>query len=182
MTQTLRRERRQKFEQIIRQSEFYREGKLRWKEFYLENETLQLAEQLAIAAESQSEARQGEENVELFRGDFHEYPEHLWKVAEVLRDTWKFVLPAKPQKGKGKGPYSFFVMQMEDLKLACGEFGEDVLKKVYTDWKAGFKDGLAPYTVAQPGSLVNMARAKALELRQGKSDKPSVTSMIETIS
>jgi hypothetical protein len=157
---TLRRERRARFEQIL--SAF--DDKLSRAEIEA------TAELLADASESRTERKtdeaQGEYNVELFRGDWRQYPEHLHKIAEVLRDTWKFVLPEKPKKGEGKGQYKFYVMAMDALKQACAEFGENVLIQVHTDWRAGFKGGIAPYTVAQPSSLVNMANAKARELRE----------------
>lgn len=162
---TLRRERRTKFEAILSAL-----GKL------TQAEVESTAELLADAAESRTERKteevQGEYNVELFRGDWREYPEHLHKIAEVLRDTWKFVLPEKPRKGEGKGKYKYYVMAMDDLKQACAEFGADVLVQVHADWKAGFKNGLAPYTVAQPSSLVNMALAKARELREKVNSTP----------
>jgi len=60
---------------------------------------------------------------------------------------------------------------MEAIKQSCAEFGADVLVKVHADWKAGFKNGLAPYTVAQPTSLVNMCAAKARELREAPEQK-----------
>jgi len=161
--QTLKRERRQKFEVIL--SAF--SDKLSRAEIE------STAELLADAAESRSEKKtdepQGEYNVELMRGDWREYPEHLWKYAENLRDVWMFRLPAKPQKKSEKGQYKMWCMMLEELKEACGEFGADVLTKVHTDWRAGFKGGIAPYTVAQPSSLSNMARSKARELRDGLS-------------
>jgi len=168
MTLTLTRERRKKFEAIICQSEIYMQCRLGIDELALELE--ELVNKLAEAAESRTERKtdeqQGEYNVEVFRGDWRQYPEHLHKIAEVLRDTWKFVLPDKPNKGEGKGKYKYYVMAMDDLKQACAEFGADVLVQVHADWRAGFKNGLAPYTVAQPSSLVNMALAKARELRE----------------
>jgi hypothetical protein len=153
---TLRKERKEKFIAIL--MKYYvgvNDGVL--------NELLDAAES---RTERKTDEAQGEYNVELFRGDWRQYPEHLHKIAEVLRDTWKFVLPEKPKKGEGKGQYKFYVMAMDALKQACAEFGENVLIQVHTDWRAGFKGGIAPYTVAQPSSLVNMANAKARELRE----------------
>ena len=165
MAQTLRRELRKKFEDIL--------------SYYSDKLTLPerepLADILADAALSGSaiakratDEDQGEYNTELFRGDWREYPERIHKIAETLRDVWKFTLPPKPAKGEGKGQYAFYIQSMDAIKQSCAEFGADVLVKVHADWKAGFKNGLAPYTVAQPTSLVNMCAAKARELRDSK--------------
>ena len=175
MTQTLRRELRKKFEDIL--SNFSDKLTLPERE--------PLADLLADAALSVSaiakratDEDQGEYNTELFRGDYRDYPQSVQEIARVLRDTWKFSLPEKPQK-KSKGQYGFYIQAMEAIKQSCAEFGADVLVKVHADWKAGFKNGLAPYTVAQPTSLVNMCAAKARELRDAT---PTVSSMFETLS
>jgi len=173
MTQTLTRERKQKFVELLMKHDAH-------PRFISVNE---LAELLAAASLSRTERAtdedQGEYNTELFRGDWREYPERIHKIAETLRDVWKFTLPPKPAKGEGKGQYAFYIQSMDSIKQSCAEFGADVLVKVHADWKAGFKNGLAPYTVAQPTSLVNMCAAKARELRDAT---PTVSSMFETLS
>ncbi len=172
MTQTLRRERKQKFYNIL-------------EKWYQDNPPTEdaakfnfhVAEILADASMSRAELAtdedQGEYNTELFRGDWREYPERIHKIAETLRDVWKFTLPPKPAKGEGKGQYAFYIQSMDAIKQSCAEFGADVLVKVHADWKAGFKNGLAPYTVAKPTSLVNMCAAKARELREGITETKS---------
>ena len=165
MTQTLTRERKQKFSAILDDN---------WDLIHScekEGVIKKLSELLADASLSRTERAtdedQGEYNTELFRGDYRDYPQSVQEIARVLRDTWKFSLPEKPQK-KSKGQYGFYIQAMEAIKQSCAEFGADVLVKVHADWKAGFKNGLAPYTVAQPTSLVNMCAAKARELRDSK--------------
>ena len=142
------------------------------------NESEITAENTTENASLHTDEDQGEYNTELFRGDYRDYPQSVQEIARVLRDTWKFSLPEKPQK-KSKGQYGFYIQAMEAIKQSCAEFGADVLVKVHADWKAGFKNGLAPYTVAQPTSLVNMCAAKARELRDAT---PTVSSMFETLS
>lgn len=179
--QTLRRERRQKFEEEIQSSQIHYYARLHLEHAgntpeYVENTLLEcrakLSELLAEAAESRSERKTDEKaadyNAELFRGDPNEYPEHIREIAKVLRDTWLFVLPPKTKGKRGK-QYGFFISSMESLKLSCGEFGTDVLVKLHTDWRAGFKNGIAPYTIANPQSLVNVAAGKAREMREAKS-------------
>lgn len=101
-----------------------------------------------------------------FRGDFHEYPESLWPWAETLRDEWGFTLPPKPHK-RQKSQYSFWIMAMEELRAAAAEFGLKALaevRKEFEDYMAKH-NGLAPYTVAGPQSLLNVVTAKVAVLR-----------------
>jgi hypothetical protein len=179
---TLRRERIQKFSKIIKE---FLVGFDELPIAGMKAEIDELAALLADAAESKGERKTDETaeeyNVHLFRGDFHDFPEHLWGVAETLRDVWMFRLPAKPKKKTGKGEYAMWCAMMENVKDACGEFGTDVLIKVHADWKTGFKGGIAPYTVAKPSSLVNPCSGKARELRDGGSKSDERTSMLRTL-
>ena len=160
MTRTLRRERIQKFEAILSCL-----GKLTQAEVEATAELL--ADAAASRTEAQTEETPEEYNVEVFRGDFREFPEHLWEIAKVLRDVWMFRLPPKPKTKSEKGQYAMWCLMMDNVKQACGEFGADVLVKVHADWRAGFKGAIAPYTVAQPSSLVNPCSGKAREMREG---------------
>jgi len=165
MTQTLRRELRMKIKQVLIDADVLDVDNCGWLIDKLTDATLSVS---AIAKRATDED-QAEYNTELFRGDYRDYPQSVQEIARVLRDTWKFSLPEKPQK-KSKGQYGFYIQAMEAIKQSCAEFGADILVKVHTDWKAGFNNGLAPYTVAQPTSLVNMCAAKARELREEKTD------------
>lgn len=158
--QTLTRERRQKFEAIL--SNF--SDKLTRAEIEATAELL--ADASISRAERKTDEEAAEYNVELMRGDYNEYPEHVREIARVLRDVWLFALPPKPKGKKEKSRYSFFIMSMENIKHSCAEFGADVLIKLHADWRAGFKNGLAPYTIATPESLVNVASGKAREMRE----------------
>ena len=167
--QTLRRERIQKFFEILME----KQAMPNWPVIEYDNMIAwrkELAAALADAAESRTERKTDEEggeyNVELMRGDYNDYPEHLREYARVLRDTWKFTLPPKTKGKSEKGRYGFFIQEMESIRQACAEFGTDVLLKVHEEWRAKFKDGIAPYTVARPSSLVNVCAGKARELRE----------------
>ena len=166
--QTLKRERRQKFEAILNN----------FSDKLTQAEIEATAELLAEAAESRSERKTDETaaeyNVELMRGDVNDYPEHLREIAKVLRDTWLFALPPKT-KGKMGKQYGFYVSSMDSLKQSCAEFGADVLIKLHADWRAGFKNGIAPYTIANPQSLVNVASGKAREMREAIGQIPHRT-------
>lgn len=158
--QTLKRERRQKFEEILNN----------FSDKLTQAEIEATAELLAEAAESRSERKTDETaaeyNVELMRGDVNDYPEYLREIAKVLRDVWLFRLPPKPKGKSEKGQYGFYISSMDILKQSCAEFGADVLVKLHVDWRAGFKNGIAPYTIASPQSLVNVASGKAREMRE----------------
>ena len=161
MTQTLRRERIWKFLEIL--EEQYNDDPRDYDKT-IKNQAV--AELLADASISRSEKQ--ESSVELFRGDWRDYPEHLQKYAEVLRDTWMFVLPEKPHKNSSKGQYAMWCNAMEAIRQSCAEFGAELLKEVHADWKSKFRDGIAPYTVAQPTSLINPCSGKAIEKRTVK--------------
>ncbi len=156
---TLAKERREKFEAVLSCL-----GKLTQAE--VEATAALLVEAAQSRTEAQQEETPEEYNVEVFRGDFREFPEHLWEFAKVLRDVWMFRLPPKPKTKSEKGQYAMWCLMMDNVKQACGEFGSDVLVKVHADWKAGFRGAIAPYTVAQPSSLVNPCSGKAREMRE----------------
>ena len=165
--QTLSSERREKFYQILREHSVY--GCSHYSPDDYDKRNRELARILAEAARSRTEIQAEEPADEsmktLFGGDWRDYPEHLWPYAKVLRDVWKFNLPDKPQKKAKKGPYSMFIMAMEEIRQNCGEFGVKALEVTHEKWRAGFKDGIAPYTVAQPTSLINVVSATAREMR-----------------
>lgn len=170
MTQTLRRERRQKFTDIVTEwmAKTPAIESLTLNDKLRELETVYVVNLLLDAAESRSERQ--EAAPEYFRGDWRDYPEHLQKYAEVLRDTWMMVLPEKPKKNTPKSQYSGYCSAMELIRQNCAEFGAELLKEVHADWRAKFRDGIAPYTVAQPTSLINPCSGKAIEKRSAKLD------------
>lgn len=140
--------------------DFERKRNARW------DEQIELEEELERKEREREKEKERTENI-LFRGDFHEYPERLWDIAEHLRDIWKFVLPERGRGRKEKTKYQFWVMAMDDLKATCGEFGVSTLMEVRKDFENFMweHNGVAPFTVAGPQSLVNVANAKAAWMR-----------------
>jgi len=196
MTQTLRRELRNRFEGILsRFSDILNTPQIEviadlCADAALEVSGIRKTDEVTVSYKTidveslKAISTPTEYNAELFKGDWREYPEHLQETARVLRDVWNFVLPAKPQKKTkefSKGAYKMFCFSMEQVKQSCGEFGvEKVLTALHEDWKNGFKGGIAPYTIAQPTSLVNVAAGKAREMRDSvgitqKTDRPNIT-------
>lgn len=157
---TLRRERLTRFENIIKESELA---------FLAEEANEKLTDAIRKLAETLVDSLNvpNDDIAVAFRGDYRVFEESLWPYAKELRDTWMMVIPDRPKKKTDKGKYGFWCTSLEDLRKACGEFGSDVLVKVHSDWKSKFRDGVAPYTVAGPASLVAVCTAKAMELRQG---------------
>jgi hypothetical protein len=103
-----------------------------------------------------------------FRGDYREYPEHLWKIAQCLQTEWGFQLPDRPQKKRKGNEYGFFCMAMEDILSAASEFdATELLIKERKQFMEYIKkhQGIAPYTVAKPSALVNVVRSHAREAR-----------------
>lgn len=190
MTQTLRRERIQKFIPMLLLKYYPTVMVGTYTKEQIDDATT-FAESLADASISRSEiageyktdadkeAEARKFNAPVFRGDWRDYPEHLHKIAECLRDVWMFVLPEKPQKANrktAKSKYAFFIMSMESIRESCGEFGVKALEETHKKWRAGFKNGIAPYAVATPQSLVNMVASTAREMREsGISEQPTPT-------
>jgi DNA-binding MarR family transcriptional regulator len=103
----------------------------------------------------------------LFRGDHREYPDRLWDWALALRDEWLFTLPPKPRKNEGKSKYGFWIMAMDDLKSAAGEFGLSALDEIRGEFESYMAShgGVAPFTVSGPQSLLNVMSAKVAQMR-----------------
>ncbi len=173
----LRRELRKKIKEVLIDADVLDVDNCGWLIDKLADAALEVS---GIAKRTDETA--AEYNAELFRGDWRVYPENLWKIAEALRDVWMFKLPAPPKKKSEKSEYAFYIQAMTAIKDACAEFGVSVLVKVHADWKAKFKDGIAPYTVAQPTSLINVCAGKARELREAgevsQSERPETQKFI----
>lgn len=179
MTQTLRRERIQKFRELCEKYNvtFYphpntiKESDEKMESFVqaLADASISRSERTDDLTDAEREQIAREYNAPVFRGDYRDYPEHLHEVARVLRDVWMFKLPEKPRKGSKKSEYAFWIMAMEQIRESCLEFGIQTLEKAHEKWRAGFKDGLAPFTVATPQSIVKWVASVALEMRQAQS-------------
>jgi hypothetical protein len=103
----------------------------------------------------------------LFKGDFREYPEHLWEIAKSLQTDWGFALPERPRKNHAKTEFAKFCAAMEGLYLEAGNDAPALLKEVRAEFVAYMKThgGLAPFTVATPEALKKSLASKAREAR-----------------
>lgn len=119
-------------------------------------------------------AKQQDYNL-LFRGDFRDYPEHLWEIAQALQTVWGFVLPEKPKRGRKGSEYTMFLMAMEELNTASAEYNAvELLTVERRQFEAYMKkhNGIAPYTVGRPTALIASVRSHAREKRaQAQTEK-----------
>lgn len=85
----------------------------------------------------------------------------------MLLTLWELFKLRPPSRKKQK---AFWIAGIRDLMDATGEYGTKLLAEVNTEWRGKFENGVAPYTIAGPESLVKVTRAKAAEKR-GNYDK-----------
>lgn len=93
------------------------------------------------------------------------YPEEVRPIVARVCQLWRLKPPTRGKKG---GEFARWIDDARALKDACGEFGTRALEATRADFKAYMEthQGLPPFTVSGPGSLVKTCRAKAGELRQ----------------
>jgi len=99
--------------------------------------------------------------------DYAQFREELRPYAEKFCTLWKLPPPARPRKANPNSEYSQWIRFLEELKDACGEYGSDLLDDMYKEWRAGFKNGRAPFSVNTPGSITKSTRGIAGIKRQG---------------
>lgn len=97
------------------------------------------------------------------------YPVDVREVLSLMEELWKIKSPlSKTQK-------AFWIQSSRELIDACGEFG---VTKILSDIRQGFESymashqGLPPFSVNSPKSLVNSARGEAGKLRIKLTEKP----------
>lgn len=97
---------------------------------------------------------------------YAQYPERLRPVIERMESKWHFRAPMGKKKS---GQYAFWVESCDEILAACAEFGVELLDGVRADWEGYMSKhgGCAPYTVANPKSLINAVYAKAAQVRGG---------------
>lgn len=97
------------------------------------------------------------------------YPEDIRDTLDVVCKLWNFRPPRGRNPAKNKS-MADWIKSGQELSDACGEFGVNVLENIREDFEKYMHshNGLAPYTVSSPRSLVNMARGKAAEMRTPK--------------
>ncbi len=97
--------------------------------------------------------------------DLSGYPEDCCLTLLQVCDLWS-LKPPRYKKDKG-----YWIEGARRLIDASGELGSVIiLVEISREWRNAFQNGLAPYIVEGPGSLVKLARAKAAEMRQKPSD------------
>ena len=92
------------------------------------------------------------------------WPEDTWDSLLLLWELFKLKPPSR------KKQKAFWIQGIRDLIDAAGEFGVRILEDVNKEWRSKFDNGVAPYTVAGPQSLVKAVMAKAAEKRTKPDD------------
>lgn len=100
--------------------------------------------------------------------DLEGYPVDVVEVLAVVCREWN-LKPPRTKKSK-----AYWIQSARELLDACGEFGEELI----TEYRREFKEymsnhnGLAPFRVEGPNSLVKSVRALAGERRsEGGNDR-----------
>lgn len=98
-----------------------------------------------------------------------DYPDDIRELCFEFCKLYHFTAPDKPKK-TAKSQYSFWILSLTDLKTAGGEFGISALREQRKDFEEYMKEhnGVAPFTVSSPQSLVNAVRGKAALMRDPK--------------
>lgn len=103
--------------------------------------------------------------------DLRGYPEGLREMVGRVCTLWKL----RPPTGKAK---AYWIQSARDLGEACADQGLGVLDKLAEEYEQymGAHNGLPPFVVEGPGSLVKMARAMAGRLRAGPGGESTISS------
>lgn len=98
--------------------------------------------------------------------DLANWPEEVRPVVSAMVEFFSLRPPDKPKRGGGQ--YAYWIKGARDVIEASGEFSPlEVIRSIREDYERDSKDGIPPYSVASPNSLVNKAREKAALLRGG---------------
>jgi hypothetical protein len=97
--------------------------------------------------------------------DVSSYPEEIQKTLKTFCQLWH-LNPPRMKKGKN-GEAADWINGAREINDACGEFGLDLLYLYAEEFEKYRADnqGLAPYRVARPGSIVKSLRGLAGEVR-----------------
>ena len=111
--------------------------------------------------------------------DYAHIPEHARPWIQKVCELWNLKPPGRKAKDLG-----YWITGASDLQDACSEFGIDLLTDIHAEWRDGFQNGYAPWTINAPNSLVKTARGKAGMKRQGisgtiKQGKPKYHSLLD---
>ena len=98
--------------------------------------------------------------------DLSHYPEDVLPVLTTLVNCWNIKPPRHSKKSNGQ--YAQWVSDGRDLLDACGEFGVEAIVSFRSEYDKYMDDhnGLAPFSVNGPGSLVKSVRGHTAIMRQ----------------
>ena len=93
--------------------------------------------------------------------DLQGYPVDVVEIIRIVCDEWN-LKPPRTKKSK-----AYWIQSARELLDACGEFGEELVSEYRREFKQYMRknNGLAPFRVEGPGSLVKSVRALAGEKR-----------------
>lgn len=175
MTQTLRRELKQKFLEVL-ESAYQDNPPTEDAQKYNAEQAEKLADAALTMRGIKTDNLDAEYRTsEWTHGDFHEFPEHQWEWARKMRDDLGFSLPPKPKK-REKSNWSLWVMSFDDMIGAAGDVGIKAFDSLIADFKDHMqkKGGTWPFEVAGPQSLVNTIRSHAARLKASPNNSQPV--------
>ncbi len=93
--------------------------------------------------------------------DLQGYPVDVVEIIRIVCDEWN-LKPPRTKKSK-----AYWIQSARELLDACGEFGEELVIEYRHEFKQHMREhnGLAPFSVEGPNSLVKSVRALAGEKR-----------------
>lgn len=93
--------------------------------------------------------------------DLQGYPVDVIVIIRIVCEEWN-LRPPRTKKSK-----AYWIQSARELLDACGEFGEQLVVEYRHEFKQYMREhnGLAPFRVEGPGSLVKSVRALAGENR-----------------
>jgi hypothetical protein len=91
--------------------------------------------------------------------DCAHFPADIQETVQLVTDLWQIVPPGAKEPG-----FSDWIKSGRELQKACAEFGGELIKEIYDDWKKYEK----PFTVSRPGSLIQSAISRAGVIRQAQ--------------
>ncbi len=98
--------------------------------------------------------------------DLQGYPVDVVEIIRIVCEEWN-LRPPRTKKSK-----AYWIQSARELLDACGEFGPQLVVEYRHEFKQHMREnnGLAPYSVEGPGSLVKSVRALAGEKRSEVTD------------
>lgn len=114
------------------------------------------------------------------KGDYTTYPTEVQPFLVEFCLLWGFNAPSMHAKSRKNGRAWQWVEFLEELKEASAEFGAEALIDFHkTDWTLYQEEheGLAPFRVTSPKSLVNAIAGHTATMRQRKNGQSEVVQL-----